>query len=73
MKKNMMLMLVISLSVLLVGCGTGKKKDDISVGDSFENTQKVEVTSSDGSDVTTISDDNAIKEFVEEMQIDEWD
>ena len=73
MKKGMMFLFVVSLSVLLVGCGTGKKKDDSSVGDSFENTQKIEVTSSDGSDVTTISDDNDIKEFVDAVKIDEWD
>ena len=41
MKKGMMFLFVVSLSVLLVGCGTGKKKDDSSVGDSFENTQNL--------------------------------
>lgn len=73
LKKGIMFLLVISLSVLLVGCSTEKKNDNKSVDDSFENTQKVEVISSGSSDVTTISDDNEIKNFVDVLKIDEWD
>lgn len=64
---------VLTLSVLLVGCESGNKKDDSSVSVSFENTQKVEVISSNNSDITTISDDNDIKNFVYKLKIDEWD
>ena len=68
-----MFLFVISLSVLLVGCGTGDAKDECSVDDSFENTQKIEVISSDGSQIKTISDDQAIEEFIDAIKIDEWD
>ncbi|GGB40462.1 hypothetical protein F3157_16970 [Virgibacillus dakarensis] len=68
MKKGMMIfLLVVSVSILLMGCGTGKKNDDSGLADSFEKTQKVEVFSSDGSDVTTISDDNDIENFVDAL------
>ncbi len=41
MKKGMMMfLLVVSVSVLLTGCGAGKKNDDSSVGDSFDKAQK---------------------------------
>jgi hypothetical protein len=74
MKKGLiMFLLVVSVSVLLIGCDTDKEIDDSSIGDSFEKTQKVEVIPSDGSDVTTISDDNDIKEFVDALKIDQWD
>jgi hypothetical protein len=74
MKKGMMMFLfVVSVSVLLVGCGADKKSDGSNVGDSFEKTQKIEVIPTDGSDVTTISDDNDIKEFVDALKIDQWD
>lgn len=74
MKKSMMMfLLVVSVSVLFMGCSAGKESDDSNIGDSFKKTQKVEVISSDGSVVTTISDDNGIKNFVDALKIDEWD
>ena|SRR5699024_7983279 len=73
MRKGIMFLFVISLSVLIVGCGTVKEKEDKSVGDSFKNTNKIEVMTPDNSDVMTISDDNDIKEFVDAIKIDKWD
>jgi len=75
MKKGlMMFLLVVIVSTLLMGCGSGKKNDDSSLTDSFEKTQKVEVISSDGSNViTTISDDKDIENFIDALKIDDWD
>lgn len=74
MKKGMMMfLLVVCVPVLLMGCGAGKKNDDSSVGDSFDKAQKIEVISADGSDITTISDDNDVKEFVDALKIEQWD
>lgn len=74
--KNVMMMflLVVSVPILLMGCGTGKKNDDSNLADSFEKTQKVEVVASDSSDVIkTVSDDNDIESFVDALKIDNWD
>jgi len=74
LKKGMIaFLLIISTSLLLIGCGTGQQNDSISVGDSFEDTQMIEVVASDGSDLITISGDNEIKAFIEALEIDEWD
>ncbi|MFD1412330.1 hypothetical protein [Oceanobacillus jeddahense] len=74
MKKGIMIfLLVISVSFLIMGCSAGEENDGSSVADSLENTQKVEVTSLESSDATTISDNNDIEEFVDALKVDEWE
>ena len=75
MKKGLMMFLTaIIVSTLLVGCSTEKKNDDNSLTGNFENTQKIEVISSDDSDIiTTISDDKDIENFVDALKMDDWD
>lgn len=70
-----MFLFAISISILLMGCsGIGKESnDDDSLTDSFKETQKIEVISSDGDVITTISSDKDIKKFVKTLKIDEWE
>lgn len=61
-------------SILLVGCSTGKGNDDLDLIGSFEETQKVEIISSDDSKViTTISDNKDIEKFVDALKMNDWD
>lgn len=75
MKKGLMMFLIaVIVSTLLVGCSTEKSNDDNSLTGNFENTQKIEVISSDDSDIiTTISDDKDIDNFVDALKMDDWD
>ncbi len=75
MKKGlMMILIVVIVSTLLVGCSTGKKNDDSSIAGSFEKTQKIEIISSDDSDIIkTISDNKDIENFVDALKMDDWD
>lgn len=75
MKKGlMMFLIVVIVSTLLVGCSTGKKNDDNNLTSNFEKTQKIEVVSSDDSDIiTTISDNKDIENFVDRLKMDDWD
>lgn len=68
MKKSLMLFLVAGIiSTLLVGCRTEN------VGD-LEETQKIEIISSDDSSVfTTISDNKDIENFVDALKMDDWE
>lgn len=69
MKKGIMIfLLVISVSFLIMGCSAGEGNDGSSVEGSLENTQKVEVTSLESSDATTISDN-----LVDALKVDEWE
>src|SRR5690625_1729189 len=63
---------MVTTSILFIGCSTKTAKDETLISDSFEKTQKIDIISSDGSDMTTISDDSVIKEFVLTLKIDEW-
>lgn len=74
MKKGMtMLLLVVIVSTLLVGCSTGKINDNGFTGN-FEKTQKIEIISSDDSDViTTFSDNKDIETFIDALKMDDWD
>src|SRR5690625_1825965 len=74
MRKILMLFLFVTgISFFWAGCNTGDKNvNDSSWTDSFEKTQKVEVISSDDSNVITISERNDIENFVNTLKIDEW-
>ena len=70
----MMFLIVVIVSTLLVGCSTGKTNDDNDLTANFEKTQKIEVISSDDSDIiTTISDNKDIENFVDALKMDDWD
>ena len=75
MKKGLtMFLIMVIVSTLLVGCSTGKKNDDNSLAGNFEKTQKIEIISSDESDIiTTISDNKDIENFVDALKMDDWD
>lgn len=74
MKKSMVMFLFfVSVSILLIGCVRGEDDDESSITDNFENTQRVEVISTDGLNITTISDESEIESFVDALKIDEWD
>ncbi|MFJ8066926.1 hypothetical protein ACIQYS_20325 [Psychrobacillus sp. NPDC096426] len=75
MKKGLlMFLIVVIVSTLLVGCSTGKQNEDNSFANNFEKTQKIEIISSDDSDIiTTISDNKDIENFVDALIMDDWD
>lgn len=69
----MMFLILVIVSTLLMGCNTGKK-DDNSLTGNFEKTQKIEIISSDESDIiATIIDNKDIEDFVDALKMDDWD
>lgn len=73
MKKSVTIFLLsITAVFLFIGCSSKTAKDETFIGDSLEQTQKVDIIPSDGTDTITLSDDNDIKEFVLALKIDKW-
>ncbi|QWU47249.1 MULTISPECIES: hypothetical protein [Bacillus] len=71
MKKVCMLfLLLLTASVLFVGCSAKKEKEDMNL----EKAQKIEIESfTDSSDKKTITDKKEIKKLFEVMKMDEWE
>lgn len=71
MKKALMLfLLLLTASVLLIGCSVKKEKADMNL----EKAQKVEIESlTDSIDKKVITDKKEIKKLFEAMQMDKWE
>ncbi|PEC84157.1 hypothetical protein COK00_01545 [Bacillus cereus] len=71
MKKVFMLfLLLLTASVLLIGCSTKKEKADMNL----EKAQKVEIESlTDSSEKTVITDKKEIEKLFEVMKMDTWE
>ncbi len=71
MKKVLMLfLLLLTASVLLIGCSTKKEKADLNL----EKAQKVEIESfTDSSDKKVITDKKEIEKLFEVMKMDKWE
>ncbi len=71
MKKAFMLfVLMLTASVLLIGCSTKKEKADMNL----EKAQKVEIESlTDSSEKTVITDKKEIEKLFEVMKMDTWE
>ncbi|MCW1240549.1 MULTISPECIES: hypothetical protein [Bacillus] len=71
MKKVFMLfVLMLTASVLLLGCSTKKEKTDLNL----EKAQKVEIESlTDSSEKKVITDKNEIEKLFEVMKMDKWE
>ncbi|MGH1327064.1 hypothetical protein [Bacillus pretiosus] len=71
MKKVLMLfLLLLTASVLLIGCGAKKEKADMN----FDKAQKVEIESlTDSSEKKVITDKKEIEKLFEVMKMDKWE
>ena len=77
MLKRQLLLLLISISflVLMVGCKAGNNHtDDKDWANDLEDTQKIEIRSSEhAKPVSIINDNQEITAFVKELKLDKWE
>lgn len=74
MNKGLTLFMIMSVFLLLAACNTGDNNvDDGNGTEDLEKAEKVEVISTDGSEViTSFSSDKDIKKFIDALKLDDW-